>query len=880
MTLEEAAEELPLLLQSDSTEAVESRLTGGKGSSLAKLTRLLGRDQVPYATFLTSEFCRQLLTNGKIQSYITKLDVHLREGEESEAEQTAAEIRSQIEALKPTPELEAIVRSAVSSLRNNAPNGRIAVRSSGLAEDGATAAFAGQFETYLNVSLDEDISAYVLKCLASAFLWRVIHYREDLRQKGVLELSERDLSDQGFMCVVLQRMISSEKSGVAFSIDPDTGNRNVGVIQAIYGLGEMIVQGKENASWTAFTKTPDVRILGTIPPGKPQEKVMLFDAEQGRQVVVRNGDKDPRVISPEEARLIAQLVKRIEEAYECPVDTEYAIEAGRIYIVQARPETVHSTRTTMVMHRLKEKPSKPPVAKGVAIGTKIASGPIARVTEHQEARRRVGELNEKGIKPILVTPMTTPDWEPIMSLEKVSAIVCVRGNRTSHAAIVSRERGIPCAVGVEGALDLENGMEVTLDCTSGEARLYAGRLPFEVDEAELKNLPTTKTKILVNIGTPDEALKVSQLPSQGSSLVRIEFVVTSTGLHPLFAIKADLAGADRWSEDIKETFPHVTSLTEEYVERLKTGMAVIAAAFYPRKVIVRFSDFKTNEYGSLPGGIHFEVKCKCGTSLSLAEPQACPICKSTDISTKRIQLEFVENNPMLGYRGASRYIHQAFKEAFKLELEALIKVHQLGLTNATPMVPFVRTLTEAKKVTGLIRQGFEQQKANCPEIYFMAEVPSVCLLSEKFAKYCDGFSIGSNDLTQLTLGIDRDCETLAWEFDEADPAVTTSIRMLCKGARASNPPRKVGICGQAPSDKGRDFIRFLVMHLDTIGVNPDKVLSTILLVNEIEQELAETMKTKTESDSAVARKLGISRQTARYLSAKLQAERRALQPMH
>jgi len=734
----------------------------------------------------------------------------------------------------------------------------------------ATAAFAGQFETYLNVPLNtKEVIKYVLKCIGSAFGWRVVDYRQNLRKKNVLQFSESDLLNRGLISVVVQVMVDSEKAGVAFSIDPDTGNRNVGVIQAVYGLGEMIVQGKETASWTAFLKDPGVRLLGTISPKSPQKEMLVYDLKKKKNITIPAGKRDPKVLTLDEAYQVAKHVTVIEKNYERPMDVEYAVEKGKVFITQARPETVHATRTAVTLFKLKEKPTTKPIFTGIPVGTKIASGPAIRAKDHNEAREKVEVYNKQNIKPILATSMTTPDWEVVMSLEKISAIICERGNRTSHAAIVSRERGIPCAVGTTGILEIKEGDIVTLDCSAGEARVYQGALPFEIQEVELKEIPKTVTKVMVNIGTPDEALHVSQLPSQGSSLVRIEFVVSSAELHPVFALRADAIGQDRWASDIKEKYAFIKSLSEEYVERLKTGIAIIAGAFYPRKIIVRFSDFKTNEYGTLPGAIYYEINCKCGKSMSLTEQRKCPICGSGKIEIKKIDLEADESNPMIGFRGASRYVSKLFREAFILELKAFVKVHQLGLTNAIPMVPFVRTIAEADMTTKDIKEIFKTENLKLPDIIFMAEIPSICIIPKEFSMYCDGFSIGSNDLTQLTLGIDRDCEVLAWEFDESNHAVTKSIEMLCEGAHSMEPVRTVGICGQAPSDLGREFIKFLVMHLDSIGVNPDKVAGTLLEVKEIEDELKKTIKDCEGNSKKLSKELGIFEINANYLIKKL-----------
>jgi len=855
-----------LIVNIEEEIAADGRFTGGKGSSLAKLFHLLGKDNVPYAVMATTEFAKILLNDPAIVKLVKELDDALAKDDEDEARKIAEEIIDFIENIKTQPELIGVLEKKIEMMKARVGRNRVAVRSSGITEDLATAAFAGQFETYLNVQLDpSSVIKYVLKCIASAFGWRVIDYRQDLRKKKILDMSEAELLKQGLISVVIQTMVDSEKAGVAFSIDPNTGNRNVGVIQAVYGLGEMIVQGKESASWTAFVKEPEVKVLGTIPPKDPQKEMMVYDEKTKSNRDVPVGVHDPRVLTFDEATQVANYVTTIEKNYKKPMDVEYAIENGKVFITQARPETVHATRTVLTLFKLKAEPKAAPLYIGIPVGTKIASGVVAKAESPEEAAKEIVAFNKKGLKPMLVTSMTTPDWEVIMSLEKVSAIICERGSRTSHAAIVSRERGIPCAVGVVGALSLEDGSKITLDCSTGIARIFEGEVPFEVQEIELKEIPETVTKVLVNIGSPDEALHISQLPSQGSSLVRIEFVVTSAELHPVFALRADQLGPERWADDIKKKYPLVASLADEYVRRLKTGVAIIAGAFKPRKIIVRFSDFKTNEYASLPGAVYYDINCKCGKSISLNPQKKCPVCDSTAIEVNKVELEFQESNPMIGFRGASRYIDEFFCEAYALELEAFTEVHKLGLTNAIPMVPFIRTTIEAEKVTELIKNAFQKKGIKIPDIIFMAEVPSICIIPKTFSRYCDGFSIGSNDLTQLTLGIDRDSEKIAWEFDESNPAVTKSIEILCEGAHSMTPERTVGICGQAPSDLGRDFLKFLTMHLDSIGVNPDKVVETLLSVKEIETELIEVIKRNNKDYVKIAEELGITEGNSKYL---------------
>lgn len=859
-----------LVVKINDPSASDGAVTGGKGSSLARLVKVIDQENVPYAIMATTEFARQLLNRGDILTLAERLDKKLDEGDEKAAEEIADKLRETIENMKVPKKLSDAILEGVTLMRACVKRHRVAVRSSGITEDLPTAAFAGQFETYTNKPLDSTVIQWILKCIASSFGWRVVDYRWDLRKKKILDISEVDLIKKGIISVIIQVMVDSEKAGVAFSIDPDTGNRNVGAIQAVYGFGAMIVEGKENASNTAFSKKPKLKILGTTPPIKPQKHMQVYDPKTGENKTVRVRNKDPRVLTEDEAMQVAVFTAKIEEAYGKPMDVEFAVEDGKVSIVQARPETVQSQKPNqLVFFKLEPVPKEKPMLTGIAVGTKIASGPVVKAKDHKEARKEVEACNKKGIKPMLVTSMTTPDWEVVMNLEKVSGILCERGNRTSHAAIVSRERGIPCAVSVSGALGLNDGDEITLDCSSGDARIYKAILPFKVDEIDVENIPETITEVLVNIASPNESLKVSQLPAKGSSLVRIEFIVAGTELHPVFALKADKLGHDRWAHNIKRKFRGIVSLSREYVKRLKTGIATIAAAFYPRKIIVRFSDFKTNEYSSLPGAVHWDIICDCGESISLSRLRKCPVCGSTNIKCKKVELEFPENNPMLGFRGASRYISDLFAEAFELELKAMIQAHELELTNVIPMVPFVRTIGEAKKVTPPIKDAFQKAGLKVPRIIFMAEVPSICLIPKKFAEYCDGFSIGSNDLTQLILAIDRDSEVLAWEFDESDEAVKVAIEQLCEGAHTMPTKRSVGICGQAPSDLGRDFIEFLVAHLDSIGVNPDKVVETTLVVKEIEDEFRKLIKENNNDPTKIAEALKMTQTNAKYLIQKL-----------
>jgi pyruvate,water dikinase len=638
----------------------------------------------------------------------------------------------------------------------------VAVRSSATAEDLPGASFAGQQETFLNVVGEEELLEAVKGCYASLFTDRAISYRED-RGFGHLDVK---------LSTIVQKLGRSDlaSAGVMFTIDPDSGFEDVVVIEAGYGLGELVVQGEITPDeYTVFKPTGGILEKRL---GEKERRVVLRGADTAEEPVPR-GERAQFALTDEQIAELATYAERIEDHYGRPMDIEWLVdgELDRLFVVQARPETVHSEADEHVVRSYRLTGEGRTLVEGIAIGNEIGAGAV-RILDSP------GEMDRFEEGDVLVTGRTDPDWEPIM--KKAAAIVTDRGGKTSHAAIVSRELGVPALVGAENATKaLRNGEEVTVDCTGATGRVYEGILEYEVDERELESIPETETDVMLVLGDPSQAFALADLPVDGVGLAREEFIVTShVGAHPLYLL-------DRGDE-------------ERFVEALRSGIATIAAAFYPDDVIVRLSDFKTDEYRNLEGGRRYEPE---------------------------------ESNPMLGWRGAARYYDERFREAFRLECEALRRVREdAGLENVTVMVPFCRTPEEGEKVLGLMDEyGLDTDRM---DVYVMAELPSNIVLADRFSERFDGFSVGTNDLTQLVLGVDRNSERLAYLFDEADEAVTRSVRDLVDTAHEYD--RRVGICGDAPSTV-EGYVDFLVdAGMDSISVSPDVALETILKVAEAE----------------------------------------------
>ena len=794
-------------------------LVGGKNASLGEMFQKVASKgiNVPDGFAITAAAYQYFIQKAglleKIKECLKGLDTHNME----DLKRRGAEVRSLIRSATLPSELsEQIVTSYRKlSQKYGMEELDVAVRSSATAEDLPDASFAGQQETYLNIRGEERLLEACKACFASLFTNRAISYRED---KG---FGHFDV----YLSIAVQKMVRSDtaSAGVMFTIDTESGFRDTVLITASYGLGENVVQGAVNPDeYYVFKPTLKIGkrpIVGKTMGSKQQKLVYTEDSQSVKNIPTTAEERNSYVLTDDEILLLADWACKIEQHYGKPMDIEWAkdgdgvkIGTGQFFIVQARPETVQSQKdySAMETYVLKEKYYKleaqgKVLCKGLAIGNKIGQGKVYNITSSEQ----IAEFKPGGV---LVTDMTDPDWEPIMKV--AAAIVTNRGGRTCHAAIVSRELGIPCVIGTGNATEIvKDGYEVTVDCSEGEiGYVYNGIIPYEIEHVDLKTLPQTKTKIMMNVGIPEKAFFQGQIPCDGVGLAREEFIINShIGIHPLALIHyEELKAKAKTDSNIAQIVNQIDEKTKGYpdkityfVERLARGIGRIAAGFYPNDVIVRLSDFKTNEYANLIGG-------------SLYEPQ--------------------ESNPMIGWRGASRYYDETFKPAFGLECKAILKARdEMGLTNIKVMVPFCRTPEEGKKVIGAMKEFGLVQGENGLEVYVMCEIPSNVVLADAFADIFDGFSIGSNDLTQLTLGLDRDSELVSHLYDERNEAVERLVAQVIKMARERK--KKIGICGQAPSDFP-DFTEFLVKcGINSISLNPDVVIKTKLLVAKIEKEL-------------------------------------------
>ena len=684
----------------------------------------------------------------------------------------------------------------------------VAVRSSATAEDLPDASFAGQQETYLNVRGPASLINAVRNCFASLFTDRAISYRQSFGY---------DHFSIG-LSVCVQKMVRSDlgASGVAFSIDTESGFKDVVVINASFGLGEMIVQGSVSPDEYLVFKPALKENYAAIIEKKlgVKDKMMVYGDgpdERVRIIPTERSHRDRFCLSDELILKLARWVQQIEEYYSkirerwTPMDVEWAIDglSKELFIVQARPETVHSQKNHRIIteYRIADSQRADKILfKGIAVGDKIASG---KVTILYSLDKRVTEGHVFREGDILVTEMTDPDWEPIM--KKASAIITNKGGRTCHAAIVARELGVPAIVGTLHATEeLRDGQLVTVSCAEGdEGIVYKGEIEFKKEEYNLDNLPSVKTPLMLNVASPSMAFNFSHLPNSGVGLAREEFIINNyIQIHPLALLQHKKLNDEALTAIIEKRIRGFEDEEDFFIKKLSYGIARIASAFYPNKVIVRFSDFKSNEYYNLLGGSHFEPE---------------------------------EENPMIGWRGASRYYSPEYKEAFGLECRAIKKVREeMGLKNVVVMIPFCRTVTELKKVHEVMQEYGLKRGDTGLELFLMAELPSNVLLADEFAQHIDGFSIGSNDLTQLTLGLDRDSSLVAHIYDERNEAVKRTIRMLIETAKKYKV--KVGICGQGPSDFP-DFAQFLVdLGIDSISVTPDSLVKTVKAISEVEKK--------------------------------------------
>jgi pyruvate, water dikinase len=673
----------------------------------------------------------------------------------------------------------------------------VAVRSSATAEDLPEASFAGQHESYLNVKGENDLLIAVKKCYASLYTDRAIKYRED---KGFAH-------NKVYLSVGIQIMVRSDKasSGVGFTLDPESGFRNVIHLSGVWGLGENLVQGTVTPDEFYIFKTTLRKGKNSILQKKlgTKELTMVYDDMHGSSIhnletpITRRNEF---VLDDKEITMLANWCLLIEDHYQKPMDIEWAKDglSGEMFILQARPETVHSLINPMLSIEYQLMYKSDVLCSGNAIGSKVATG-IARILQSPK------EMNKLRKGEIVVTNVTSPDWDPL--LQKCAAIVTNKGGRTSHASIVARELGVPGIVGCGNATDtIRDGDEITVSCCEGKTGyIYKGKIGYRIKETDFSMVKKPEiTKAMLIVGDPDQAFKLSFYPNDGVGLMRLEFIINHCiQVHPLALVHFDKLKDDASRKQIEELTNFYPDKKKYFVDKLAHGIAMIAAAFYPKDVIVRFSDFKTNEYANLVGGKEFEPH---------------------------------EENPMLGFRGASRYYHPLYKEAFRLECQAInIVRNEMGLDNIKLMIPFCRTIKEAHQVLDvLIENGLDRNNDHSLEVYMMAEIPSNVLLAEKFAELFDGFSIGSNDLTQLTLGIDRDSELVSDIFDEQDDAVKLMIGMMIEKARDMGV--KIGLCGQAPSDMPQ-FAQFLVRKgINSISFNPDALLKGIQNINAAEQK--------------------------------------------
>ena len=782
------------------------KLVGGKNASLGEMYSNLTKKgvKIPNGFAVTAYAYRYFLKANKIEKKINDILDGLDTKNIRQLSRRAEEVRHIIMAATFPEDLKKEIMIAYRELDKyyKTHNADTAVRSSATAEDLPSASFAGQQESYLNISGEYQLLESVKKCMASLFTDRAISYR----------------ADQGFdgfkisLSVTVQKMVRSDlaSSGVMFSIDTETGFPGVVLINASWGLGEMVVKGSVTPDEyfvfkdTLGLKSPSNKfykpIIGKEVGSKEEKMVYSTGGNKTTQIVPStNTEKQSYVLKDSEILQLAKWAKQIEEYYGRPMDMEWAKDGkdGKLYIVQARPETVESQQDPNVLLEYVLQDKGKVLIEGAAVGSKIGKGQVQIV-------RHVAEIENFKAGNVLVAEMTDPDWEPIM--KKAAAIVTNSGGRTCHAAIVSRELGIPCIVGTGNATEiLKDKQMVTISCVEGETgKIYQGALKYKIKKTNLKKVGKPKTKIMMNVGEPRAAFLDSFIPNEGVGLAREEFIINNfIKVHPLALINYNKLEDKDAKKKIDELTFNYKNKGQFFTDKLAEGIGRIAGAFYPKDVIVRLSDFKSNEYANLIGGKQFEP---------------------------------IEDNPMIGWRGASRYYDPKYLPAFKLECEALKKVRdEFGLTNVKIMIPFCRTVEEGKKVLAIMEEEGLTRGENGLEVYVMCEIPSNVFLAKEFSQIFDGFSIGSNDLTQLTLGVDRDSEIVSHIYDERNQSIKILLEQVITIAHKYK--RKVGICGQAPSDFP-EFAQMLVkLGIDSISLIPDTVIGTTLKVLQTEKRL-------------------------------------------
>ncbi|MFT4309157.1 MAG: phosphoenolpyruvate synthase [Candidatus Woesearchaeota archaeon] len=793
------------ILWFDQLDINDVGLVGGKNASLGEMYVNLSTKNisVPNGFALTAYAYRYIVDKLNLRTRLEEMLQGLNTHDMHDLSERGEKIRAMFRNIDIPEEILSALSKAYKDLSSayNMDEADVAVRSSATAEDLPDASFAGQQETYLNVKGLDELVLAVKKCIASLFTNRAISYRVD---KGYDHFSIA-------LSVGVQKMVRSDKgsSGVMFTLDTESGFKDVILINAAYGLGENVVQGAVNPDeyfvfkGTVFSHKPIVqKRLGE------KEIKMIYSKEGNKPVKNVNVPHDERLrfaLSDDDIMVLARWGTLIEAHYSekagyyKPMDIEWAKDGitGELFIVQARPETVVSQKSQNVLETYVLEEHGKEIVRGQSVGDRIGQGQVNVIKD-------VHNIHEFKKGQVLVTDMTDPDWEPIMKI--ASGIITNRGGRTCHAAIVSRELGIPAIVGTNDATTrINNNQEVTVVCSEGdEGIVYDGKLKFRKDVLNLDSIPTPKTKIKMIVGSPDQAFKFSMIPNDGVGLAREEFIIMSyIKVHPLALLHFDKVTDNNVRSQIEDLTAAYLSKEQFFIDKLAEGIGMIGAAFYPKDVIVRLSDFKSNEYANLVGGKYFEPR---------------------------------EDNPMIGWRGASRYYSEKYKDAFALECKALLKVRDdYGLSNVHVMIPFCRTVEEGKKVIAEMTKNNLVQGKDGMRVYVMAEIPSNVILADEFSQVFDGFSIGSNDLTQLILGLDRDSELVAHIYDERNMAVKTMISDVIM--KAKNNSREIGICGQGPSDFP-DFAQFLVeKEIDSISLNPDTVIKTRILIYDKEKEL-------------------------------------------
>ncbi|MGK7897400.1 MAG: phosphoenolpyruvate synthase, partial [Xenococcus sp. (in: cyanobacteria)] len=807
-----ALQQQPLVMGFEEVGIKDIPLVGGKNASLGEMIQQLSPKgvKIPMGFATTAYAYRHFLQQAGLETKLRQIFADLNIDNLDNLCQRGEQARTLILNTAFPQELEQAIADAYFNLgkryrlerqisdhftQNTAQelndNLDVAVRSSATAEDLPDASFAGQQETYLNISGINNVIEACHKCFASIFTDRAISYRT------IKGFDHFDVA----LSVGIQKMVRSDlaSSGVMFSIDTETGFKNAALINAAYGLGENIVQGAVNPDeFLVFKPTLKVGYEPILEKRLGSKEIkMIYDLDGDnltKNVSVASEARSKYAISDREILTLAKFACIIEDHYSqvrgtyTPMDIEWAKdgETGELFIVQARPETVQSQKSDTILRNYKLQGTSEILVTGRAVGEMISQGKARVILD-------VDKISEFQPGEVLVTNKTDPDWEPIM--KKASAIVTNQGGRTCHAAIIAREMGIPGIVGcINATKELTTGQEITISCAEGETgKVYQGLVDYKIQETELENLPRTHTQILMNVGNPEEAFSLAAIPCDGVGLARLEFIIANhIKAHPLALLNFDQLEDQSVKEEIAKLTQTYEHKPDFFIEKLAQGIGTIAAAFYPQPVIVRMSDFKSNEYANLLGGQQFEPS---------------------------------EENPMLGWRGASRYYDPKYREAFGLECQALKQVrNEMGLSNVIPMIPFCRTPDEGRRVLlEMAKYGLKRGIDNL-QVYVMCEIPSNVILADQFSEIFDGFSIGSNDLTQLTLGLDRDSALVAHIFDERNEAVKQAVKLIIEKAKKNN--RKIGICGQAPSDYP-EFARFLVeLGIDSISLNPDSIIKT------------------------------------------------------